>query len=152
MIKKYGVEIVGLVAIISIVLMVFIVNNNFNIYTSDSKVNDYSNGNFITGNVIVDGDLSQKTKSEDNVEVDYIYNPQCGNGLIDYGEQCDDGDFDDSDACVNCMEARCGDGYLWLGVEQCETTTTQGKSCESYGYDYGELGCNDCGFDTSTCY
>ncbi|MCC7422323.1 MAG: hypothetical protein IT428_18755 [Planctomycetaceae bacterium] len=37
----------------------------------------------------------------------------CGNGLRDPGEECDDGNGADDDACSNgCMGARCGDGIL----------------------------------------
>ncbi|MAO84704.1 MAG: hypothetical protein CMH50_12620, partial [Myxococcales bacterium] len=33
----------------------------------------------------------------------------CGNGVIDDGESCDDGNSDDQDACRNnCAAARCG--------------------------------------------
>jgi hypothetical protein len=37
----------------------------------------------------------------------------CGNGAIDEGEQCDDGNNSNSDACHNdCTEAGCGDGFV----------------------------------------
>lgn len=158
MMKKYGLEILGIVAIVGIVLIVYVSTLTTISYTASTEeliTSKSEGGNAITGNVILEGDQSNdysKTNYDSSNDVDYIYVPSCGNGLIDYGEQCDDGDFDETDACVNCMEARCGDGYLWKGVEQCETTTSQGKSCQSFGYDYGELGCNDCGYDTHTCY
>lgn len=45
----------------------------------------------------------------------------CGNGLLDDGEQCDDGNADDTDGCPgSCMPAECGDGFVWLGVEECD--------------------------------
>lgn len=67
--------------------------------------------------------------------------------------QCTDGNDDTTDGCVNYMNARCGDGYLYAGVEQCETTTLQGQSCQSFGYAGGALRCTqDCVFDTSECY
>lgn len=35
----------------------------------------------------------------------------CGNGIEDFGEQCDDGNANDDDACTNaCKRAVCGDG------------------------------------------
>ena len=51
--------------------------------------------------------------------------PYCGDGIQDsgeeYGEKCDDGNEDNTDACTNeCEEARCGDGYVWDGVEECD--------------------------------
>jgi len=46
----------------------------------------------------------------------------CGNGEVDPGEMCDLG-LDNSDVgyCKNdCTLAVCGDGELWIGVEQCD--------------------------------
>src|SRR5688572_30547640 len=34
----------------------------------------------------------------------------CGNGDLDAGEECDDGNLNLQDACVECSRARCGDG------------------------------------------
>jgi cysteine-rich repeat protein len=45
----------------------------------------------------------------------------CGNGTLDPGEECDDGNRLDGDACTStCLRARCGDGILWRGVEACD--------------------------------
>jgi cysteine-rich repeat protein len=47
--------------------------------------------------------------------------PECGNGLQETGEQCDDGNLDDTDACLaTCLAASCGDGYTWSGFEYCD--------------------------------
>jgi cysteine-rich repeat protein len=44
----------------------------------------------------------------------------CGNGKIDAGEQCDDGNAIDTDACSNLCKARvCGDGEQ-QGSEECD--------------------------------
>lgn len=44
----------------------------------------------------------------------------CGNGVVDPGEACDDGNNDDDDQCTSvCTEPFCGDGIL-SGVEQCD--------------------------------
>jgi hypothetical protein len=45
---------------------------------------------------------------------------RCGDGYVDHGEECDDGNDETTDDCPACEEARCGDGYLWTGVELCE--------------------------------
>lgn len=38
---------------------------------------------------------------------------RCGNGMIDPGEQCDDGNLRDDDDCLStCVPARCGDGFV----------------------------------------
>jgi len=44
----------------------------------------------------------------------------CGNGTVGPGEQCDDGNSINTDACTNaCQNARCGDGIIGPG-EQCD--------------------------------
>jgi cysteine-rich repeat protein len=45
----------------------------------------------------------------------------CGNCVIDPGEDCDDGNRVDGDACTNqCHVAQCGDGVVETGVEECD--------------------------------
>ncbi|MBN1770602.1 MAG: hypothetical protein JXB32_05015 [Deltaproteobacteria bacterium] len=45
----------------------------------------------------------------------------CGDGTLDPGEECDDGDTDASDECLpDCRIPRCGDGVVWRDVEECE--------------------------------
>lgn len=47
----------------------------------------------------------------------------CGDGLLQVqaGEECDDGNQDDHDACTaNCKVAICGDGIVQTNVEQCD--------------------------------
>jgi cysteine-rich repeat protein len=46
----------------------------------------------------------------------------CGNRLVEGDEQCDDGDTDDTDGCVACRFATCGDGFVRRGVEDCDET------------------------------
>ncbi|HVV88610.1 MAG TPA: DUF4215 domain-containing protein [Kofleriaceae bacterium] len=47
--------------------------------------------------------------------------PMCGNGDVEQGEACDDGNQVDTDACTNvCEAARCGDGIVEAGVEECD--------------------------------
>ena len=46
--------------------------------------------------------------------------PQCGNGAVEGGEECDDGNQVNTDTCTNaCQNARCGDGITGPG-EQCD--------------------------------
>lgn len=41
------------------------------------------------------------------------YQPDCGNGVVDPGEACDDGNQYNNDECTNvCTLTRCGDGIL----------------------------------------
>lgn len=45
----------------------------------------------------------------------------CGNGVLDSGEECDDGNSNNNDACINgCQNAKCGDGFTWFGREECD--------------------------------
>lgn len=51
----------------------------------------------------------------------YIDNPACGDGIVDMGEDCDDGNVTNSDGCpTTCVGAYCGDGFPWYGKEQCD--------------------------------
>jgi cysteine-rich repeat protein len=68
---------------------------------------------------------------------------QCGNGRIDGGEQCDDGNVLDSDTCTAvCREARCGDGAIQFGIEACDGTNLGNSQnrCAELGYAPGENG------------
>jgi len=50
---------------------------------------------------------------------------RCNNGVLELGEECDDGNFDGTDACTNyCTIARCGDGIVWQGHETCDDKNT----------------------------
>ncbi len=77
----------------------------------------------------------------------------CGNGVVDSGEQCDDGNLVDQDSCLSTCEPNvCGDGFVNDGVEQCEPDVPTGKSCAEFGFVTGSLACNaDCTIDTSGC-
>ena len=47
--------------------------------------------------------------------------PICGDGVVNGGDQCDDGNLEQDDACLNdCTLASCGDGIVWLGIEECD--------------------------------
>lgn len=70
----------------------------------------------------------------------------CGDGVLDQGEACDDGNRNDYDACTNrCQVNRCGDGFVQLGVEECDEGALNGQACT--GADYGST-CSAC---TSQC-
>src|SRR3989344_4556560 len=50
--------------------------------------------------------------------------PVCGDGHVDAGEQCDDGNTYNNDGCTNqCELPQCGDGYVQAG-EQCDDGNT----------------------------
>ncbi|MBL9102514.1 MAG: DUF4215 domain-containing protein [Myxococcales bacterium] len=62
--------------------------------------------------------------------------------MVDEGEACDDGNYDDADGCPSgdvgrcSAEATCGDGILWDGVEVCD----DGNAVESDGCPSGAQG------------
>ena len=50
----------------------------------------------------------------------------CGNGTLDPGEECDDGNSEDGDGCsISCRIERCGDGVL-QGAEECDDGNMDG--------------------------
>jgi len=50
-----------------------------------------------------------------------LYRAQCGNGVVELSEECDDGNANDEDACLSsCKWARCGDAHVRAGVEDCD--------------------------------
>jgi len=54
----------------------------------------------------------------------------CGNGVIEAGEACDDGNTENNDGCLaSCEVSSCGDGYVNQGVEACDDGVNDG----SYG-------------------
>jgi cysteine-rich repeat protein len=59
--------------------------------------------------------------------------PICGNTVVEMGEDCDDGNMDDSDDCVAmCKAAECGDTFLQTGVEECDDgNPTDNDGCSS---------------------
>ena len=58
---------------------------------------------------------------------------RCGNGAMDPGEACDDGNADNRDGCTTaCRLAGCGDGYVQSGLgEQCDdgNAVDDGNGC-----------------------
>lgn len=53
------------------------------------------------------------------------YVPRCGNAVRDPGEECDDGNFVDTDGCtIACRKPLCGDGIVQVG-EQCDDGNTR---------------------------
>jgi cysteine-rich repeat protein len=58
----------------------------------------------------------------------------CGDGVLNVGEECDDGNTDDEDGCSStCVEEYCGDGVLQSGMgEECDDgNTDDGDGCSS---------------------
>ncbi|GEM_PF-2254255 len=92
----------------------------------------------------------------------------CGNGTINTGESCDDGNTRGSDGCSPscgteaqwvctgepsaCTRAAfCGNNLIEAS-ELCDGSALNNATCVSQGFDSGTLRCNsNCAFDTSAC-
>ncbi|KAK2497604.1 hypothetical protein MC885_009168 [Smutsia gigantea] len=66
--------------------------------------------------------------------VDYTVNQagSCGDGVLQPGEACDDGNADVGDDCISCHRAYCGDGHRHKGVEDCDGSDFGSLTCETY--------------------
>jgi len=80
----------------------------------------------------------------------------CGDNVIQGTEQCDEGeDNNENGACLpSCVAATCGDQFIHVGVEICDSNNIGGQLCEDLPFSGGVLLCAaDCmGYDTSNCY
>jgi cysteine-rich repeat protein len=58
--------------------------------------------------------------------------PRCGNGVLDPGEQCDDGNTVDGDGCDStCVPTACGNGVPSAGEECDDGNTVDGDGCSA---------------------
>jgi cysteine-rich repeat protein len=59
--------------------------------------------------------------------------PVCGNGVVELGELCDDGNFLGGDGCsASCLpEPACGNGIIEVGETCDDGNTTNGDGCSS---------------------
>lgn len=57
---------------------------------------------------------------------------ECGNQVVDPGEECDDGNQSDNDEClIHCIENMCGDGFVLAGTEDCDDANMiDGDGCD----------------------
>jgi cysteine-rich repeat protein len=84
--------------------------------------------------------------------IDTAHVVTCGDGIVEGSEQCDDGNADNTDACLDtCVAATCGDGFVHAGVEQCDdgnTSNTDGclNTCmvATCGDGFVEAGVEQC--------
>ena len=79
--------------------------------------------------------------------------PVCGDGKVEGGEACDDGNAVNTDDCLDiCKKAACGDGFVQVGVEECDDAnvdnddecldTCVAAKCGD-GFVQGDEGCDD---------
>lgn len=78
--------------------------------------------------------------------------PWCGDGVVDSGEECDPPDGINCNADCRWIREDCGNGMVDPG-EDCDGEDLAGATCESLGFDGGQLSCDsNCAFNTSSCY
>ncbi len=100
---------------------------------------------------------------------------ECGDGIIDAGEECDGQEWGPVNGCTNWDEftggalvcdancrfdtssctggpgSECGDGTIDAG-EQCDGTTIPFTDCSEFGFESGDLSCDaSCSVDTTMC-
>jgi cysteine-rich repeat protein len=92
-------------------------------------------------------------------------NPVCGNGVVETGETCDDGNTVSGDGCSATCQVEtgesetgyCGDSMIQYpnsngDYELCDTNNLNGQTCAGLGFGGGTLTCDvTCQFDTSQC-
>ncbi|NWR73355.1 COLQ Acetylcholinesterase, partial [Centropus unirufus] len=87
--------------------------------------------------------------------VDYRFKDggTCGDGIVQDGEECDDGNAVVTDGCIRCRRAYCGDGYRHEGVEDCDGKDFGYLTCKTYlPGSYGKLRCTSyCYIDSTQC-
>jgi cysteine-rich repeat protein len=75
-------------------------------------------------------DLSPGIATRETREL-LICSSSCGNGLLESGEECDDGDTANCDGCdANCTITRCANGIVACGEECDDGNTIGGDGCE----------------------
>ena len=83
----------------------------------------------------VDNDTPPPLDEEDEEGV-------CGDGKVNQGEACDDGNDDDQDGCTNqCEDARCGDGILRLDLDPSQAG---GEACDDGNDNDNDQCTNQC--------
>lgn len=69
-----------------------------------------------------DSGTTATTSSDTSATTTDTGGPNCGNGMVEGDEECDLGaDNDDEGECTTqCLDAVCGDGLVFMGVEACD--------------------------------
>jgi cysteine-rich repeat protein len=69
----------------------------------------------------------------------------CGDGTLDFGEECDDSNLVDGDGCdSNCTVTGCGNGIVTAGEDCDDGGTVAGDCCSAAcGFEAGGASCDD---------
>jgi hypothetical protein len=104
------------------------------------------------GQEMCDPDSLVMGVAQDSLDCDSDCTPvECGDMHVnaEASEQCDDSNDITTDACPEtgpggCKSARCGDGFVYEGVEECDPMAMGGNSCD-FGETCGSAGdANEC--------
>ena len=105
------------------------------------------------GNGIVDVDAGEQCDNGTNARGSGCFEchlEACGNGFLDQGEECDDGNASDTDACVSgntlsstCKIAVCGDGKVEAGVEDCDAGPANGTAASGCSATCHSIACGN---------
>ena len=102
-------------------------NNDWNLSTTGNYWDDFANNSGFPNYYEISGPGDGRD-----------YHPLvCGNGKLQFGEECDDGNLLNEDGCSDtCQLEYCGDGVLQGGLgEQCDDgNTNPGDGCDSECY------------------
>jgi hypothetical protein len=148
------------------------------IYDEDSDGDGFTNGEELgdpdgdcvsTEGRLECGDLRPIYVSHPGDRNDFPVQAECGNGVVDRGEECDGedlrnascenlgftgGDVECSRSCTLDVDecTVCGDGVAEGSDEECDGDDLAAETCESLGFLGGDLECSGgCAFDTSAC-
>ncbi|MDD5699825.1 MAG: hypothetical protein PHH00_01370 [Candidatus Nanoarchaeia archaeon] len=79
----------------------------------------------------------------------------CGNGVVENGEWCDDGNIVSRDGCSSTctleIPSSCNNNNQINTGEFCDGTDLNGEICRDLGFDGGVLSCNNCSFNVNQC-
>src|SRR3990172_4693695 len=112
-----------------------------------------SGGSSQTGNILDTREIGTSVSGGGNPPGGAV----CGNGNIEGIETCDDGDTSSGDGCsypacqIETPPSCDNDNQIDSG-EYCDGTALGVETCQTLGYDLGDLLCNsNCAFDISQC-
>jgi len=94
----------------------------------------------LSGFVVISCDDDGKSTPSSDADITGSETSSCGNGIVDIGEQCDDGNTQSGDGCeANCLTAVCDDNGICDAAETQESCPTDCPTAP----DLGSFACND---------